>query len=133
MGETQIPEGLRESSSEVGLGPPHCPPLSTEDSCPKGWCGRLARAGESAGRHWEWELPPFCPQDPAVLPWISSCGTCPLHNTDAGVARPVALGPFSRFPPSHSRVTPKGGVETRDCCSPCRQLVLSALFLSSLE
>lgn len=55
-------------------------------------------------------IPPSCAQAPAVLPWISSCGTCPLQDTDTGVGGSCALSPLSAD--SRSGMTPGGGVGT---------------------
>lgn len=55
-------------------------------------------------------------------------GPAPCRTVMLGLQGPMASGPFSSLPLSHSGMTPRVGVGTGDCSSPCRQLILSAFF-----
>lgn len=102
MEERQVNEGLREQF-RGWLGPTIAPHCQWKAAAQTPGLGGAARAGDSAGKREEQgAIPPFCPQDPAAVPWISSCGTFPLQDTDTGVQGPMALAPFLQTPPSHS-------------------------------
>lgn len=80
----------------MGEDPP-LPSIVKERSCLRAWPGRCGwTRRERRDREEQGAIPLLCPQDPAVLPGMtSSCGTCPLQDIDAdGLGGSCGLGPL---------------------------------------
>lgn len=126
---------VRSPAGQAGEDPP-LPSIVKERSCLRAWPGRCGRTrrkcrdGEEQGA-----IPPLCPQDPAVLPGTSSCGTCPLQDIDAdGLEGFCGLSPLfldSHFPLWSDAQGRRRGLGWRRYCSPCTASCFCSRYIRS--